>query len=118
MLATVLAIVAITLTMLLDLDPNFQVTGNPVITHYDKDGIKVNIADVQVAPSTAVIEKIELVVNDKERTLVEPDNKIYFQDLGSFVYLTSVGTTDRSEIGVLIITTDKGTATVPPVIVS
>ena len=113
---TALAVVSITLTMMLDLDPNFQVTGNPRITHYDEEGITVNIADVQVAPSTAVIEEIELVVNGKARTLASPDNVIHFSDLGHYVYLTDVGTSLRDNIGVLIITSDEGTATVKPII--
>lgn len=116
MLATVLGIVAIVLSLMMDLDPNFDVTGHPRVTDYGPDGVSVNLANVSVAPSDAVIQEISIVVNGNEETLVSFDNSIHFSDLESYLYKTGVGATDRDKIGVVIITSDEGTASVPPII--
>ncbi len=113
-----LILVTVTLTMLLDLDPNFQVTGNPTITNYSEDGVTVNLADVSVAPSDALIEEISLVIGDEEVLLVGPfegADRVKFDELDSVVYRTDTGTGQREEIGILVIRSNEGDAVASPV---
>jgi len=118
MLAAVLVVVAVAVTMLTDLAPDFEVTGQPTVTDYDGDEVTVNLAGLSVAPSDALIEEISIVVDGSERNLAGPfedEDREQLDELENSIYSTTTGTSDRDNIGDIIIEADVGTATITPV---
>ena len=112
MLAAVLVVVAVAVTMLTDLAPDFEVTGQPTVTEYD-DGITVNLAGLSVAPSDATIEEISIAVGEDTHTLWDDGSQQ--MDNIDVLQSTDNGSDDRDDIGDIIIEADVGTASISPV---
>jgi len=124
MLAAVLVVVAVAVTMLTDLAPDFEVTGQPAVTDYGSSSITVNMAGVSTAPADAQIQEISIVVDGNESELWTGDtdstadgyeNAQPFDNFNSVIMDSEDGASDRDAIGDIIIQADAGTATITPV---